>query len=1164
MKRYSYSKEELNLIENNPFPLAIYQYVDKRLVTIALSQGFLELFKYDDRQEAYDMMNNNMYAHAHPDDMARIADAAHQFATYDATYDVLFRDNIKGEYRIIRAVGKHIYKPTGDRLAIVTYFDEGPYVETPEGEGGAAAYSLSRSVNEDSKNYNKSYDYLTGLPQMTYFFELAIAGRDSIVKDGDKPVVLYFDLSGMKMFNQKYGYTEGDKLLRKVADVLIKHFSANNCSRFTGDQFAVYTGQKNLDEQLNTILDEIENVNSGNSLPVRIGVYKARDLFVDASVACDRAKVACDSTKGSYVSAINYYDEKMLQKEEIRQYVLSNLDRALSEGWIKVFYQAIVRSSNDRVCDEEALARWQDPERGMIFPGDFISVLEESGIIYKLDLYVIEQVIKKIKQQRDEGLYVVPQSINLSRTDFYSCDIVEEIRKRMDDVGLDHSLLTIEITESVIGRDFVFMKTQITRFEDLGFKIWMDDYGSGYSSPELLQKIHFDTIKFDMQYMRDFNNGPANRIILTELIKMAVALGIETVVEGVETAEQVEFLKEVGCSKLQGYYYTRPVPMEKILDRSQKGTLIGFENPNEAEYYSVIGKVNLYDLAITHEEKSDELINSYFNALPMAIFEMDDEYLWVSRANPSYKSFFKLNIRDNANLVNERKNIEKLSEEDRTILPRILRQCAKDGQRVIFDEKGPEGAHIHVFVRRVAVNPVTGVVALAVVILGVENSSEKNNLNYNIIAQALTSDYISLYHVDLETENFVEYGSGNAYDELNIERHGTDFFNLCHKEILMQIYDEDKESFFKSFTMENVIAAMDQTGAYTYSFRLYIKDEPIFVHLKAVRIKGDDNNIIISISNIDEQKKQQESFERIKEERSTYSRIAALSGSYIVIFTVDPYTGNYTNYVVNKNYVRPKMAGTGDNFLEKFRAACEELVYPEDLERVLEELQMDNIKSQINDFGIFKMTFRDIHSGDPRYVELRVALVDERDGKKILFGIRDVHDQVKREQEAASKLTAARNEASLDALTGVKNKHAYIDVETQLNEQITLNNAPAFAVVVLDINGLKTINDSLGHKAGDDHIKKGCQIICKIFRHSPVFRIGGDEFAVIVRDGDYNYIDKLMSLLEESNIKNVESGGVVIAGGVAKYTNESYVADVFEKADNNMYENKKHLKEIKA
>ena len=110
------------------------------------------------------------------------------------------------------------------------------------------------------------------------------------------------------------------------------------------------------------------------------------------------------------------------------------------------------------------------------------------------------------------------------------------------------------------------------------------------------------------------------------------------------------------------------------------------------------------------------------------------------------------------------------------------------------------------------------------VILGVENSSEKNNLNYNIIAQALTSDYISLYHVDLETENFVEYGSGNAYDELNIERHGTDFFNLCHKEILMQIYDEDKESFFKSFTMENVIAAMDQTGAYTYSFRLYITE----------------------------------------------------------------------------------------------------------------------------------------------------------------------------------------------------------------------------------------------------------------------------------------------------------------------------------------------------
>lgn len=1164
MKRYSYSKEELDLIENNPFPFAIYQYADKRLATIALSKGFLELFKHDDRQEAYDMMNSDMYTHAHPDDIARIADAAHRFAANDEPYDVLFRDKIKGEYRIIRALGKHIYKPTGERLAIVQYLDEGPYVEDPNSEGGEKAYSLSRSVNEDSKNYNKSYDYLTGLPQMTFFFELATYARELIVESGDKAAMLYFDLGGMKLFNRKYGYLEGDKLLRKVAEILIKHFSADNCSRFTGDQFAVYTGQKNLDETLETIIDEIEHANGGNSLPVRIGVYLAQDKFVDASIACDRAKVACDSSKGAYVSAINYYDEKMLQKEEIRQYVMTNLDRALSEGWIKVYYQAIVRAANDRVCDEEALARWSDPERGMIFPGDFISVLEESGIIYKLDLYMVEQIINKIKQQKDEGLFVVPQSVNLSRTDFYSCDIVEEIRKRMDEAGLDHSLLTIEITESVIGRNVDFMEEEIERFQKLGFKIWMDDYGSGYSSPELLQKIHFDTIKFDMQYMRDFNNGPANRIILTELIKMAVSLGIETVVEGVETAEQVEFLKEVGCTKLQGYYYTKPVPMEEIIDRKRQGILIGFENPNESDYYSIIGKVNLYDLAITNEADDIGLLNSYFNTLPMAIMEMSEDVLWISRANPSYKSFFKITIDREVELSRQAKNMDELTEEDQTILPRMLKQCAKDGQRIIFDETAPTGGIMHVFIRRVAINPVSGVVAFAVVILGVDAPKDKNDLTYNIIAQALTSDYISLFSVDLETDSFVEYGSGIVYDQLNVERHGTDFFNLCHKEILIHIYEEDKESFFKSFSKEKVIKAMDQNGTYTYSFRLYLNDEPVFVHLKAARIKGNDNNIIISISNIDEQKKQQESFERIKQERITFSRIAALSGNYLVIFTVDPYTGEYSNYVVDASLNRPKMPGTGTHFLENFRLACEEMVYPDDLERVLEELKMDNIKSQIDESGYFTMIFRDIHNDEPRYVELRVALAQERDGKKMLFGIRDVHEQVIREQEAASKLTAARNEANLDDLTGVKNKHAYIDMETRINELILAKNAPEFAIAVLDINGLKMINDNMGHQVGDEHIRKGCQIICKIFRHSPVFRIGGDEFAVIARDGDYNYIDKLMSLLEESNTKNIESGGVVIAGGVAKYTNERYVADLFAKADAKMYENKRHLKEIQA
>lgn len=982
MNKYCYSKEELALIENNPFPFVIYQYLDSKMVTVAVSGGFLEMFGFKDRQEAFDKIDNEMYMNTHSDDIARIADSAYRFAANGEEYKVHFRIKIKGQYRNVKAIGKHINKPGGYSLAMVTYTDEGPAENSAE--------------------------------------------------------------------------------------------------------------------------------------------------------------------KGS--------------KQEIRHYVITNFNKALNEGWIKVYYQAIVRASNGRVCEEEALSRWIDPDRGIIMPDEFIPVLEESGLVYKLDLYVTDLIIRKLKDQEEAGLYVVPQTLNLSRTDFYSCDIVEEIRRRMDEAGIEHSKLTIEITESVIGKDVDFMTEQIERFQALGFKIWMDDYGSGYSSPELLQKIHFDTIKFDMQYIRHINESDANRIILTELIKMAVALNIDTVVEGVETKEQAEFLKEIGCAKLQGYYYVKPIPMEEIIERYRKGIQIGFENPKESDYYSIIGKVNLYDLTFTEDDDNENLLNNYFNTIPMAIMEMNETDHWIVRANPSYKEFFSRNFDIRSSSESKIESIDEFLGGRKRVFIKALKQCALDGKRVILDERSPDGEVAHILIRRVAVNLVTNVVAFVVMILGVEGVKNKENFSYNYIAQTLSSDYMSLYYVDLDTDNFVEYSSGVSYDDLSIERHGRNFFEHIKNEGIVNIYSEDIDEFTSSFTKEKILDALNKNGVYTLTTRIVEKGEPIYIHLKAVRIKTKGNEIIIGISNIDAQKKQQESFERIKEEQITYSRIAALSGNYVVIFTINPYTSEYTTYTHKERKIKSGLPLSGYHFLDNFKIACKVMVHPEDLDRVIDELNMENIKKQIEQTGIFSTIYREMRGGEAKYVMLRVALVDEKDGKKLLFGIMDINEQIRREQEAASKLTAARNEANLDALTGVKNKHAYIDVEAQIDSLIEQGEPQEFAIVVMDINGLKMVNDTKGHQAGDEYIRQGCNIICKIFRHSPVYRVGGDEFAVFAQGSDYNNIDKLMDLLNESNIKNKDTGEVVIAGGMARYRNERCVADVFSKADANMYQNKRLLK----
>ena len=416
------------------------------------------------------------------------------------------------------------------------------------------------------------YDNLTGLPRMSYFFELSQASRGRVREKGGTPVLMYVDFSGMKFFNTKYGFFEGDNLLRAFANILSSTFGNEHCCRISADHFAVQTEKTGLDDKLQELFDQCRGMNDGKNLPVHIGVYTEESEQVHVSIACDRAKMACSELSGRYETAVNYYSHDLSEDAEKRQYIIENLDRAIEEKWIKLYLQPIIRAVNGQVCDVEALARWIDPEKGFLSPADFIPVLEDAGLIYKLDLYMVDQVLEAIKVQKVDGFNIIPHSINLSRSDFTACDIVEEIRKRVEAAGVSRDRITIEITESVIGRDFDFMKEQVERFQKLGFPVWMDDFGSGYSSLEVLQNIRFDLLKFDMSLMRKLDEGEAGKTMLTELMRMATSLGMDTVCEGVETEKQVRFLQEIGCSKLQGYYYSKPIPFESIREMFRSGT----------------------------------------------------------------------------------------------------------------------------------------------------------------------------------------------------------------------------------------------------------------------------------------------------------------------------------------------------------------------------------------------------------------------------------------------------------------------------------------------------------------------------------------------------------------------------------------------------------------
>ena len=867
MERYRFSETEQALMESMEMPFAVFQLVEQRIVTLVVSKGFCELVGSMDLEKVYAAMDHDTFKNVHSDDVARLGNAVQRFLKEGGNFESVYRlKNPSGSgYLVIHAYGRHVFPEEGVRLAQIWYADEGVYNDEKKRGQTELSASLSNALHEESILRASYYDYLTGLPSMTYFFELAEAGTDAIRAKGDNPALLYMDFSGMKFYNTRHGFTEGDKLLRAFSRVLVKVFGAERCCRIGADHFAVQTEETGLQEKISEMLTLCSEMNDGKTLPLHVGVYPRQSERVHTSVACDRAKLACSALRGTYGMAVNYYSQDLNDDEEKKQYVIENIERAIEEKWIQVYYQAIIRVANDRVCDEEALSRWIDPERGFLSPADFIPALEESKLIYKLDLYVVEQVLEKMKKQAEVGMYLIPQSVNLSRSDFDSCDIVEEIRRRVDDAGIDRSMLTIEITESVIGSDFEFMKEQVERFQELGFKVWMDDFGSGYSSLDVLQSIHFDLIKLDMRFMQQFHSGEESRIILTELARMAGGLGVETVCEGVERAEQVEFLREIGCTKAQGFFYGKPTSFDALLKMHESGMDMRFENPDETEYYATLGRINLYDMSVVAGESEDSL-GRYFDTLPMAILEVNGSQVQITRCNKSYRDF--RNRLFGVTLSGPEEIIASSPDGHGAAFRGAVLRCSRDGNRAVIDEQIDETTTVHSFIRRVAVNPVTGTAAIVVAVLSVMEEQELTDVNFADILLALSSDYINIYSVDVGTEEFIEYTPEGNREGLATQLRGADFFAASAKNAMLFIYKEDRKTFIEAFTKENVLKTIEANGSFTLTYRLLMEGKYVYVNMKAVLMHSDSPQILIGVSNVDAMVRRELDYERrIKEAR---------------------------------------------------------------------------------------------------------------------------------------------------------------------------------------------------------------------------------------------------------------------------------------------------------
>ena len=415
-------------------------------------------------------------------------------------------------------------------------------------------------------NTSGDFDLVTGLLGKNRFEKyVSDSNRQSMAdNDTERYAVIYFNIVHFKLFNLEWGVNEGNTCLKEVARVLGKAYDYSFSSRLADDHFAIFTKYDNVFEKTENALQLFRD-SYGNSHNVicKFGIYSfvpGPDFYVETALSC--AKIACDSIRKDDKNDYAEYTEDLARQVKTTEYVVSRIDDAIKNGWIQVYFQPVVRSLTEGVCSMESLARWNDPKIGFLPPDKFIGALEEGRCIHKLDCYIVEKVCELLGKRLKEGLPAVPVSVNLSRLDFMMCDMLSVVETAVKKHSVPKNFLHIEITESMIASDEDLMRRVIDDFSNAGYEIWMDDFGSGYSSLTMLKEYDFNTVKLDMRFLTPLTDK--SKSIIKSVVTMAKDIGMKTLAEGVETMEQLEFLREIGCGLIQGYYYGKPESLEDV------------------------------------------------------------------------------------------------------------------------------------------------------------------------------------------------------------------------------------------------------------------------------------------------------------------------------------------------------------------------------------------------------------------------------------------------------------------------------------------------------------------------------------------------------------------------------------------------------------------------
>ncbi len=581
------------------------------------NENLIQLFECEDYEEFSEFVGNSFNGIVNETPLRLVAeDMEQQIMDSQTNFGYVFY-NIRTKKGNVRRVVNHFTKLTdkseGEIFCAFLYLHRHDNVGS-DFDSVTGLYGKLRFHKYVSKMNKKFIDRLSG--------ENALYGEEGLLKPAaDEYAIIYLNLVNFKLLNIERGADEGDACLKVMADTLRECYQDSFVARISGDHFAIFTKKDKVYEKTTEAVRRFCET-YGNQFDVigKFGIYELEfGLDFDVENALSMAKVACDFIKHDSTRDVAVYTESLEEEVKTTEYVVGKIDEALKNEWVRVYYQPVIRSLTGSLCGMESLARWDDPVIGFLPPHRFIEALERERCIHKLDSYIVEKVCETLHERIMEKKPVVPVSVNFSRLDFLMCDMLAVVEQAVEKYDVPRDYIHIEITESMLASDEELMQRVIQEFRDAGYEIWMDDFGSGYSSLTLLKDFHFDTLKMDMRFLTPFTEKSKN--VMCSVVTMAKDIGIKTLAEGVETAEQLEFLKSIGCGMIQGYYYGKPQPIEDTYAHVAE-QFIPIESRRWRHFYEVAG------------------FNVRQTDLPLELVEDDGKNFKTLFMNQSYQSQF--------------------------------------------------------------------------------------------------------------------------------------------------------------------------------------------------------------------------------------------------------------------------------------------------------------------------------------------------------------------------------------------------------------------------------------------------------------------------------------------------------------------------------------------